>query len=156
MPEDRLADAAGLDPAAAIARVRSVLAQLEELEPRLELLELSENAAHPGDRRGGIEAGSVREAVLRHAHRPARAARRPECRSPKPPLRRLHTAWQDARPRRWRPPEACRHSRSPTRPGAGCCVPAEPCARRTRWWNAPGSPRRAHRDAPVPLARFRS
>ena len=36
MPEDRLADVAGLDPAAAIARVRSVLAQLEELEPRLE------------------------------------------------------------------------------------------------------------------------
>ena len=36
MPEDRLADAAGLDPAAAIAQVRSVLAQLEELEPRLE------------------------------------------------------------------------------------------------------------------------
>ena len=36
MPEDRLAQTAGLDPAAAIARVRSVLAQLEELEPRLE------------------------------------------------------------------------------------------------------------------------
>lgn len=36
MSEDRLDDAAGLDPAAAIARVRSVLAQLEELEPRLE------------------------------------------------------------------------------------------------------------------------
>jgi hypothetical protein len=36
MPEDRLAEAPGLDPAAAIARVRSVLTQLEELELRLE------------------------------------------------------------------------------------------------------------------------
>jgi hypothetical protein len=36
MPEDGLVDETGLDPAAAIARVRSVLAQLEELGPRLE------------------------------------------------------------------------------------------------------------------------
>jgi hypothetical protein len=36
MADDRLASDAGVDPAAAIARVRSVLAQLEELEPRLE------------------------------------------------------------------------------------------------------------------------
>jgi len=36
MPEDPRADAAGLDPAAAIARVRGVLAQLEDMEPRLE------------------------------------------------------------------------------------------------------------------------
>jgi hypothetical protein len=36
MADDRLAGDAGFDPAAAIARVRSVLAQLEELEPRLE------------------------------------------------------------------------------------------------------------------------
>jgi hypothetical protein len=42
MPEDRLADVAGLDPAAAIARVRSVLAQLEELEPRIETVASSE------------------------------------------------------------------------------------------------------------------
>jgi hypothetical protein len=33
MPEDPRADVAVLDPAAAIARVRSVLVQLEELEP---------------------------------------------------------------------------------------------------------------------------
>ena len=36
MPEDELADGAGLDSAAAIARVRRVLAQLEDMEPRLE------------------------------------------------------------------------------------------------------------------------
>jgi hypothetical protein len=35
MPEDGLVDAADFEPAAAIARVRSVLTQLEELEPRL-------------------------------------------------------------------------------------------------------------------------
>jgi hypothetical protein len=36
MPESRPPDAAELDPVAALARVRSVLAQIEELEPRLE------------------------------------------------------------------------------------------------------------------------
>jgi hypothetical protein len=36
MPEDTPAEAVDLDPTAAIARVRSILSQLEELEPRLE------------------------------------------------------------------------------------------------------------------------
>jgi hypothetical protein len=35
MSEEGLADKAGLDPAAAIGRVRDVLMELEELEPRL-------------------------------------------------------------------------------------------------------------------------
>lgn len=36
MADERLAGATELEPAVAIARVRSVLAQLEDLEPRLE------------------------------------------------------------------------------------------------------------------------
>jgi hypothetical protein len=36
MPEDTPAEAVDLGPTAAIARVRSILSQLEELEPRLE------------------------------------------------------------------------------------------------------------------------
>jgi hypothetical protein len=51
MPEDGLSDTAGLDHAAAIARVRGVLAQLEELEPRL----------------GTAASGEVEMTLLEHA-----------------------------------------------------------------------------------------
>src|SRR5450759_2430206 len=151
----RLAKRYASDEAGAF--VNGVLGAIQRgREAGLELLQLADDGAHPGDGRGGLERG-LRDAAGFSHRRPRGPVVSPRARrSRRRPPRRWHSASPTAPPRRWRLPAGSRHSRSPRRRGGGCCARGAPCAPQASSWSAPPELRRAPRAAPARRSRRRS